>query len=131
MGKITLNEALKKASVKNDLQMFLGLDAQSELGGMTPERLAAVAGESGRFPRMGQGALIGNDIKNIPDGCCYSYGGSSGDGSPISGPTLSLSAAPECKLQIKASVTGNRLMFRVRHIETRVWSDWTEISIKQ
>ena len=46
MGKITLNEALKKASVKNDLQMFLGLDAQSELGGMTPERLAAVAGES-------------------------------------------------------------------------------------
>ena len=45
MGKITLNEALKKASVKNDLQMFLGLDAQSELGGMTPERLAAVAGE--------------------------------------------------------------------------------------
>ena len=44
MGKITLNEALKKASVKNDLQMFLGLDAQSELGGMTPERLAAVAG---------------------------------------------------------------------------------------
>lgn len=89
------------------------------------------AGESGRFPRMGQGALIGNDIKNIPDGCCYSYGGSSGDGSPISGPTLSLSAAPECKLQIKASVTGNRLMFRVRHIETRVWSDWTEISIKQ
>ena len=131
MGKITLNEALKKAPVKNDLQMFLGLDAQSELGGMTPERLAAVAGESGRFPRMGQGALIGNDIKNIPDGCCYSYGGSSGDGSPISGPTLSLSATPECKLQIKASVTGNRLMFRVRHIETRVWSDWTEISIKQ
>lgn len=47
MGKITLNEALKKASVKNDLQMFLGLDAQSELGGMTPERLAAVAGELG------------------------------------------------------------------------------------
>ena len=39
-----MNEALKKASVKNDLQMFLGLDAQSELGGMTPERLAAVAG---------------------------------------------------------------------------------------
>ena len=48
MGKITLNEALKKASVKNDLQMFLGLDAQSELGGMTPERLAAVAGELDR-----------------------------------------------------------------------------------
>ena len=52
MGKITLNEALKKASVKNDLQMFLGLDAQSELGGMTPERLAAVAGGLNSEPIM-------------------------------------------------------------------------------
>ena len=56
MGKITLNEALKKASVKNDLQMFLGLDAQSELGGMTPERLAAVAGELQRM-------VVGTDGK--------------------------------------------------------------------
>ena len=62
MGKITLNEALKKASVKNDLQMFLGLDAQSELGGMTPERLAAVAGESFSKP-------YSNDLNSELDYC--------------------------------------------------------------
>ena len=60
MGKITLNEALKKASVKNDLQMFLGLDAQSELGGMTPERLAAVAG--GLFLNAKEAAPLSDDI---------------------------------------------------------------------
>ena len=76
MGKITLNEALKKASVKNDLQMFLGLDAQSELGGMTPERLAAVAGGLKNF------GIIRNtnadDLKNpgiyhLGDGCTPLY----------------------------------------------------------
>lgn len=64
MGKITLNEALKKASVKNDLQMFLGLDAQSELGGMTPERLAAVAGGLKKRIDVALGAK-----KMIAEGC--------------------------------------------------------------
>ena len=67
MGKITLNEALKKASVKNDLQMFLGLDAQSELGGMTPERLAAVAGGNiGVFNELKNGLMDKNLYKYFP-----------------------------------------------------------------
>ena len=69
MGKITLNEALKKASVKNDLQMFLGLDAQSELGGMTPERLAAVAG--GLTHANKKLLTAKDDLNNISDGWYY------------------------------------------------------------
>ena len=75
MGKITLNEALKKASVKNDLQMFLGLDAQSELGGMTPERLAAVAGEKmGSLRAIDIPAYEGwRKIFNMPENSIVSF----------------------------------------------------------
>ena len=69
MGKITLNEALKKASVKNDLQMFLGLDAQSELGGMTPERLAAVAG--GILHSIGVNHTLKDNADDIIETGCY------------------------------------------------------------
>lgn len=89
------------------------------------------AGGLGKYPKMQQGALIGNDIKNIPDGCCYSYGGETADGSLITGPTLSVSANEKCTLQIKAEVSGARLMFRVRHIQSGNWSNWKEIAIKQ
>lgn len=44
MGKITLSEALKKATVENNLQNYLGLNADGAIGKMTPERLASVVG---------------------------------------------------------------------------------------
>ena len=44
MEKITLKEALKQASVVDELKNFVGLTKDDALGLMTPERLAAVAG---------------------------------------------------------------------------------------
>ena len=45
MAKITLKEALKQASVVDELKNFVGLTKDDAVGLMTPERLAAVAGE--------------------------------------------------------------------------------------
>ena len=45
MEKITLKEALKQASVVDELKNFVGLTKDDAVGLMTPERLAAVAGE--------------------------------------------------------------------------------------
>ena len=131
MKTVELSAALGQAQVVENLKNFVGVDAQGAAALMTPERLAAVAGGLGKYPKMQQGALIGNDIKNIPDGCCYSYGGETADGSLITGPTLSVSANEKCTLQIKAEVSGARLMFRVRHIQSGNWSNWKEIAIKQ
>ena len=49
MAKITLKEALKQASVVDELKNFVGLTKDDAVGLMTPERLAAVAGELGRY----------------------------------------------------------------------------------
>lgn len=46
MEKITLKEALKQASVVDELKNFVGLTKDDAVGLMTPERLAAVAGEN-------------------------------------------------------------------------------------
>ena len=46
MAKITLKEALKQASVVDELKNFVGLTKDDAVGLMTPERLAAVAGEN-------------------------------------------------------------------------------------
>ena len=48
MAKITLKEALKQASVVDELKNFVGLTKDDAVGLMTPERLAAVAG--GKMP---------------------------------------------------------------------------------
>ena len=45
MKTIELSAALASAPVQENLKNFAGLDAQNALGLMTPERLAAVAGE--------------------------------------------------------------------------------------
>ena len=46
MKTIELSAALASAPVQENLKNFAGLDAQNALGLMTPERLAAVAGEN-------------------------------------------------------------------------------------
>ena len=46
MEKITLNEYLKQGSVVENLKKFVGVTPENTVGLMTPERLAAVAGES-------------------------------------------------------------------------------------
>ena len=46
MEKITLNEYLKQGSVVENLKNFVGVTPENTVGLMTPERLAAVAGES-------------------------------------------------------------------------------------
>ena len=45
MEKITLNEYLKQGSVVENLKNFVGVTPENTVGLMTPERLAAVAGE--------------------------------------------------------------------------------------
>ena len=45
MKTIELSAAMASAPVHENLKNFAGLDAQNALGLMTPERLAAVAGE--------------------------------------------------------------------------------------
>ncbi len=51
MEKITLKEALKQASVVDELKNFVGLTKDDAVGLMTPERLAAVAG--GKIKKIG------------------------------------------------------------------------------
>ena len=68
MAKITLKEALKQASVVDELKNFVGLTKDDALGLMTPERLAAVAGELlksvnpiGNVPIVYRGTFVGGD----------------------------------------------------------------------
>ena len=78
MAKITLKEALKQASVVDDLKNFVGLTKDDAVGLMTPERLAAVAGAL--VMKNGQELTSFNDLEvctvytlpsliNITEGC--------------------------------------------------------------
>ena len=68
MKTIELSAALASAPVQENLKNFAGLDAQNALGLMTPERLAAVAGELlksvnpiGNVPIVYRGTFVGGD----------------------------------------------------------------------
>lgn len=65
MGKITLSEALKKATIENNLQNYLGLNADGALGKMTPERLASVVG--GLIETIGNKLYVGEYLGNTND----------------------------------------------------------------
>ena len=118
MGKITLNEALKKASVKNDLQMFLGLDAQSELGGMTPERLAAVAGGKHQI------LPVGTDMDTVTtSGSYYLTNGVNTACDYSFYKILCLSASPDIDcFQIAYCITLNTIKTRTK--ANKRWSEW-------
>ena len=68
MKTIELSAAMASAPVQENLKNFAGLDAQNALGLMTPERLAAVAGELlksvnpiGKVPIVYRGTFVGGD----------------------------------------------------------------------
>ena len=68
MKTIELSAAIASAPVQENLKNFAGLDAQNALGLMTPERLAAVAGELlksvnpiGKVPIVYRGTFVGGD----------------------------------------------------------------------
>ena len=68
MEKITLNEYLKQGSVVENLKNFVGVTPENTVGLMTPERLAAVAGELlksvnpiGKVPIVYRGTFVGGD----------------------------------------------------------------------
>ena len=67
MAKITLKEALKQASVVDELKNFVGLTKDDAVGLMTPERLAAVAGGFQQVStKFFSGKLEGNPITSKP-----------------------------------------------------------------
>ena len=123
MGKITLNEALKKASVKNDLQMFLGLDAQSELGGMTPERLAAVAGES----ILKSKRILSGDLNDCRDAGFVMVGSDNVSNVPIPFVYVIIlsSLGSQDVMQIAFSVQ-NKMIY-IRSYNNNLWNEWRQI----
>ena len=125
MEKITLNEYLKQGSVVENLKNFVGVTPENTMGLMTPERLAAVAGELGKFPMMKQGPIRDGLMK---DGCAYVYGDV--DNSKVTGPCISMAAGEGSSIQIKSSHRGDVFMFRVKNIEDHSWSEWKVLSIK-
>ena len=58
MEKITLNEYLKQGSVVENLKNFVGVTPENTVGLMTPERLAAVAGESIGYATPNKAGLV-------------------------------------------------------------------------
>ena len=67
MNTIELSAALGQAQVVENLKNFVGVDAQGAAALMTPERLAAVAGEF-----LSKKLLTAeDDLNNIPDGWYY------------------------------------------------------------
>ena len=123
MGKITLNEALKKASVKNDLQMFLGLDAQSELGGMTPERLAAVAGES----ILKSKRILSGDLNDCRDAGFVMVGSENVSNVPIPFVYVIIlsSLGSQDVMQIAFSIQ-NKMIY-IRSYNSNLWDEWRQI----
>ena len=123
MGKITLNEALKKASVKNDLQMFLGLDAQSELGGMTPERLAAVAG--GMI--LNAKRLTSGDLNDYKYPCILMVGSSDIANKPTPFVYIMVLACSESKDVVQIGISISLRELYIRGLSNDVWNDWIKI----
>ena len=123
MGKITLNEALKKASVKNDLQMFLGLDAQSELGGMTPERLAAVAGES----ILKSKRILSGDLNDCRDAGFVMVGSDNVSNVPIPFVYVIIlsSLSSQDVMQIAFGIQ-NKMIY-IRSYNNNLWNEWRQI----
>lgn len=67
MKTVELSAALGQAQVVENLKNFVGVDAQGAAALMTPERLAAVAGEF-----LSKKLLTAeDDLNNIPDGWYY------------------------------------------------------------
>lgn len=123
MGKITLNEALKKASVKNDLQMFLGLDAQSELGGMTPERLAAVAGEF----LLKSKRILSGDLNDYKDAGFVMVGSENVSNVPTAFVYVIILSSLGSKdvIQIAFSIS-NKIIY-IRSYANSIWNEWRQI----
>ena len=72
MKTIELSAAIASAPVQENLKNFAGLDAQNALGLMTPERLAAVAGEKMGLANFKSGLLntpseLSTNIKEIAE----------------------------------------------------------------
>ncbi len=71
MKTVELSAALGQAQVVENLKNFVGVDAQGAAALMTPERLAAVAGEL-RF----KGTIkVSDDLNNITASCNYLVNG--------------------------------------------------------
>ena len=75
MEKITLNEYLKQGSVVENLKNFVGVTPENTVGLMTPERLAAVAGEKmGSLRAIDIPAYEGwRKIFNMPENSIVSF----------------------------------------------------------
>ena len=104
MEKITLKEALKQASVVDELKNFVGLTKDDAVGLMTPERLAAVAGEkigksmkfyatqielNSMVDEVGLSSICEEVLNIVPDGTMFSLLVSCGNMLMLNGYTVS------------------------------------------
>ena len=123
MEKITLNEYLKQGSVVENLKKFVGVTPENTVGLMTPERLAAVAGEK----ILNATRLTSGDLNDYKQPCILMVGSLPVANKPenfVYVIVLSSDSSEDC-VQIAFSIS--KQLLYVRSFNSKSWSEWKSI----
>ena len=130
MKTIELSAAIASAPVQENLKNFAGLDAQNALGLMTPERLAAVAGELYNSNKKLLGAK--DDLNNLSDGWYY-YINANNPANAVSNADNSVllqlsykGSFRHAKFQLLFSENAKAIFFRLME-NSKDWSIWVNL----
>ena len=130
MEKITLNEYLKQGSVVENLKNFVGVTPENTVGLMTPERLAAVAGELYNSNKKLLGAK--DDLNNLSDGWYY-YINANNPANAVSNADNSVllqlsykGSFRHAKFQLLFSENAKAIFFRLME-NSKAWSRWVNL----
>ena len=130
MKTIELSAAMASAPVQENLKNFAGLDAQNALGLMTPERLAAVAGELYNSNKKLLGAK--DDLNNLSDGWYY-YINANNPANAVSNADNSVllqlsykGSFRHAKFQLLFSENAKAIFFRLME-NSKAWSRWVNL----
>ena len=130
MKTIELSAAIASAPVQENLKNFAGLDAQNALGLMTPERLAAVAGELYNSNKKLLGAK--DDLNNLSDGWYY-YINANNPANAVSNADNSVllqlsykGSFRHAKFQLLFSENAKAIFFRLME-NSKAWSRWVNL----
>ena len=123
MAKITLKEALKQASVVDELKNFVGLTKDDAVGLMTPERLAAVAG--GMI--LNAKRLTSGDLNDYKYPCILMVGSSDIANKPTPFVYIMVLACSESKDVVQIGISISLRELYIRGLSNDVWNDWIKI----
>ena len=123
MKTVELSAALGQAQVVENLKNFVGVDAQGAAALMTPERLAAVAGES----ILKSKRILSGDLNDCRDAGFVMVGSDNVSNVPIPFVYVIIlsSLSSQDVMQIAFGIQ-NKMIY-IRSYNNNLWNEWRQI----